>query len=336
MNHPHSNRQLSSRLASLAAIILAAIALLPFHSAAQELAKRLIMKDGSYQSVSKYEIKGDRVRYLSAERPDWEEMPKDLVDWPATEKYEKDRAAGAAIPEAAALDKELEAERRAEEDLQPEVAPGLHLPDDGGVLMLDTIDGKAQLVDLHQNAGELNRDMKRNLLRSAINPIASTKQTIELPGAHAAIQAHASAPVFYLKPDEDTLRGVDESAEVMQTQKPQKPRPSQQPQQPSQQPQQPSQQPEQPEGPVVPFNRYFIVKAQTKNGKRTVADIKIAIYGKTSQEQNTVRTTITDVRGGWLKLSPVEALPPGEYAIVEMLGKEGMNLYVWDFGVSGK
>jgi len=84
----------------------------------------------------------------------------------------------------------------------------------------------------------------------------------------------------------------------------------------------------------VPFNRYFIVKAKPKNGKRTVADIKTAIYGKTSQEQSTMRTTISGVRGGWLKLSPVEALPPGEYAIVEMLGKEGMNLYVWDFGVS--
>jgi len=49
-----------------------------------------------------------------------------------------------------------------------------------------------------------------------------------------------------------------------------------------------------------------------------------------------VKTTITDVKGGWLKLTPAESLTPGEYAIVEMMGKEGMNFYVWDFGVNPK
>jgi len=307
--------------------LLMGIFLAVMPSAAQDLSKRLILKDGSHQAVSKYEIKGDRVRYLSAERNEWEEMPSDLVDWPATEKYEKDRAAGAAIPEAAALDKELEAERREEERREPEVAPGIHLPEDGGVFVLDSIDGKPDLIEMHQSSGELDRNTRRNLLHAAINPIASSKQLIELPGVHAALQVHASAPVFYLRPDEDTLRGVDLSSTIEPPNKPPQP-------QTAQQPQQRSQEPEQPEGPVVPFNRYFIVKAKPKNGKRTVADIKTAIYGKTSQEQSTMRTTISGVRGGWLKLSPVEALPPGEYAIVEMLGKEGMNLYVWDFGVS--
>ena len=86
------------------AVLLAAILLLIVGSgSAQELSNRLILKDGSYQSVSKYEIKGDRVRYLSAERNDWEEIPKSLIDWPATEKYAKDRAAGASTPEAAAI-----------------------------------------------------------------------------------------------------------------------------------------------------------------------------------------------------------------------------------------
>src|ERR1700732_3699311 len=105
---------------------------------AQQLAKRLILKDGSYQLATKWEVKGDRVRYLSAERDDWEELPNSLVDWAATDKFEKDRAAGVSAPEAVELDKEAEAERRVEEAKTPQVATGLRLPEDGGVLLLDT------------------------------------------------------------------------------------------------------------------------------------------------------------------------------------------------------
>src|SRR5437867_5072008 len=50
----------------------------------QPKVRRLILKDGSYESISKYEIRGDRVRYLSSERHEWEDVPSSLVDWPAT------------------------------------------------------------------------------------------------------------------------------------------------------------------------------------------------------------------------------------------------------------
>src|ERR1700735_1719133 len=74
---------------------------------------RLILKDGSYQLVRKYEVVGDRVRYISIERGgDWEELPADLIDWEATRKWERDQAqlaednASPAMKEAAAIDKE--------------------------------------------------------------------------------------------------------------------------------------------------------------------------------------------------------------------------------------
>jgi hypothetical protein len=86
----------------------------------------------------------------------------------------------------------------------------------------------------------------------------------------------------------------------------------------------------------VPFDRFRIVRAEVKGGKRIVGDVKRAVTGKISQEQHFVPTTITRVSGGWLKVTPTASLAPGEYALVEMMGKEGMNLYLWDFGVNPK
>src|SRR5580698_7059154 len=134
---------------------------------AQQLAGRLILKDGSYQLVTKYEIKGDRVRYKSSERDEWEELPSALVDWPATEKYEKDRATSA-IPEAATIDKETDADRAAELSHLPQVAPGLRLPDDSGVFLLDNFQGQPQLVEMQQTEGDINQNTKANILRGAL------------------------------------------------------------------------------------------------------------------------------------------------------------------------
>src|SRR2546430_13833783 len=96
----------------IASLLLGLVSMFPSASA-QQLAKGLILKDGSYQLSTQWEVKGDRVRYFSAERGEWEEVPKSMGDWAATGKYEKDRAAGKPEPEAVEHDKELEAERQA-------------------------------------------------------------------------------------------------------------------------------------------------------------------------------------------------------------------------------
>ena len=275
---------------------------------AQDAPRRLILKDGSYQLVTKYEVKGNRVRYYSSEREDWEELPNSLVDWPATEKYEKDRATPP--PEAVELDKELE---RVEVPL-PEVAPGLRIPEDTGVFLLDNFQGEPQLLEINQTAGDINRNTKVNILKGTINPVAGLKQTIELEGSHAAIQSHVDIPALYIKL-EDTPPEPTTKADSSHTSEPQKP-----------------QQPSQP----APSEEFRILHVDVKGNKRIVGDVKRQVTGKMSHEEHAVKTSASRLNGGWLRVTPIGSLAPGEYALVEMADNGAMNLYVWDFGVNPK
>lgn len=295
----------TAKLAGLLALLVLAGAALVF---AQAHAKRLILKDGSYQPATKWEIKGERVRYFSAERAMWEELPKSLVDWPATEKWNQEREAGA-LREARRLSEEEEQERREEEARSPHVAPGIRLPESGGVFLLDVFGGKPQLVELVQNGGEVNKNTGRNILRAAINPIASAKQNIEIKGLRARVQSHVPVPAIYVnvnqgESDEQVLPAATGAAATGEgddlDQRP---------------------------------DRFRIVRVEKKKKSRVVGNIKIAFYGKVTQQGNWLQTKSEPVAGDWVKITPTAPLAPGEYALVEMLGEKEMNLYVWDFGV---
>src|SRR5205823_1246342 len=123
------------RVLSLSLLLIFMVAALSV--IAQQNPERLVLKDGSFQPATKWEIVGDRVRYYSAERYSWEEIPKNLIDWPATEKYNQERRT-ARTNSVVQLGHQEEAERLAEEAKTPLAAPGLRLPDGGGVFVLDT------------------------------------------------------------------------------------------------------------------------------------------------------------------------------------------------------
>lgn len=164
-----------SRIVCIARIVLVAPLFLLAVPAQAQNTKRLILNDGSYQLATKWEKKDDRVRFFSAERNEWEEIPNALVDWDATKKWEEDRAAGKESKEAAELEKEMQEEREEEELRSPHVAAGLRLPPEGGVYALDTYLALPELVPLDQSTGEVNRHTGHNVLRAAINPLAGAK-----------------------------------------------------------------------------------------------------------------------------------------------------------------
>jgi hypothetical protein len=261
---------------------------------AEQQTKRLILKDGSYQMMSKYEIQGDRVHYFSVERLEWEDLPESLVDWDATKKYEADLSKGKA--RAHVETPEEREEREKEEANSPEVLPGLRVPGTGGVFLLDDFKGQPELAEILQNGSELNQKAnKKSVFRAALNPIGSSKHSFELKGQHARIQAHVASPTIYMDIDQAALNDI-------------------------------------------PLNdRFRIVRAEVKNDVRVIGNLKVTFSGKTSQEGNFLPTRVEKIgTGEWFKVTPVQPLPPGEYAVVEMLSSEEINLYVWDFGVNAQ
>ncbi len=300
------------RFPAAVSVVLALLSLSHTPALAETPAHRLILKDGSYQSVTKYEIHGDRVRYFSAERGEWEEVPKDFIDWDATDKFERDRQEGKLAPEAVELDKELEAERTAQQALSPQVAPGLRLPDERGIFLLDTFENQPQLAELQQSGVEPDKNSKLNILHVVINPLSGAKQTIELPGPHAKIQSHTTIPSLYIDIDSNTVAsGSDKDGGSATTQGAAGQSP-----------------------PLSPTERFKIIRVEEKKGKRVAGAVKAAVGGKTTTDEHLVAATATTMTGGWIKLTPTEPLAAGEYAVAEMMGKEGMNIYVWDFGVN--
>jgi hypothetical protein len=157
--------------------------------------QKLIMKDGTYQIVRSYEVQGDRVRYFSVERGEWEEVPTALVDFDATKRaVDETKATREKQLEEA---KELEKQRYYKPpDQGLEVAPGVRLPGDDGVF---TIDGK-RLVRMAVSSGEIVTDKKRAAMMLAVPlPVIKSRSLVVLEGPKAAIRLNDPWPAFYVQ-----------------------------------------------------------------------------------------------------------------------------------------
>jgi hypothetical protein len=280
---------------------------------------RLILKDGSYQMVRDYQIVGDRVRYLSQERGEWEELPADLVDWDATHRWEKEHAdlveenASPAMKEAEELDKEESQERNEQSARMPLVAEGLELPDEDGVFVLDTFEGSPELVELISS--ELSMNAKNRKGVAVLNPLATQKASLELQGAHARVHLHVNDPVIYLS------LGVEDTTEPVLTH-------------PITVDTSGSKAVNGKHGAHSPQSGFVIVRVDERQAVRVVGAIKVGPTGNVTQDEDTIPTKVEAMPGKrWLRVTPQQQLTIGEYALVEIISPSDINESVWDFRV---
>jgi hypothetical protein len=130
---------------------------------------RLFLKDGTYQLVRDYQVLPDRVKYLSAERGEWEEIPIDLVDLNRTKR---------------------------EAALRAEKQEGSSVPDEPGVYYVHD----EKLEPLKQADLIVTHDKKRTVLKilSPI-PLVSGKNTVDIEGAASQFRVDGDRPEFYLR-----------------------------------------------------------------------------------------------------------------------------------------
>ncbi len=242
---------------------------------------KLYLKNGSFQLVKSYKVEGDRVRYYSLERSEWEEIPASLVDFKATQNAKSEEK----VQQKEQLEqaRKLESERfQAAQNTGYEIQKGIRLPTAPGVYAFDG----TRVIHLIQLPGETTTDKKRaavSLLMPA--PLLKKQTLIVLPGVKGAIRISNPQPRFFVQ-DSDAWAATAQ---------------------------------------LLPLK-------QRKNS-RVLEKIRSGIgVGKSGEVREDLPLIRTRLAAGLYELKPAQPLPPGEYALGELIGKK-LNIDVWPFGI---
>ncbi len=266
-------------------------------------AKKLVLKDGSFQLVRSYERQGEKVRYLSAERGDWEELPAAMVDWDATAKAEAadEAAAKSLVQRVHQQQVESAADVPMDVDASLRVGGGVFLPSGEGMF---AVEGKT--VTRLEQAGTNAKLDKKRVVEQVLSPIpiVPSKHNVVLDGEKAKVRiVPSSDPLeFFLREaqiDPETGSAIIRSGSA---------------------------------GEAAP--EVELVRARVKGGKRRLESIRELFGQELGTERQVIALQRWDVAAGVYRFTLSETLKPGEYALAEIL-PDGMNMFVWDFGVDG-
>ncbi|MGH9742596.1 MAG: hypothetical protein ACRD51_09605 [Candidatus Acidiferrum sp.] len=261
--------------------------------------KKLVLKDGSFQLVRSYEKDGDRVRYYSVERADWELIPASMVDWDATKKAEaaQQKAASALLEKVQIQEAASKAETPVDVDASLLILPGVFLPDGEGMFAFED-----KTVKRLTQAYSQEKTDKKTVLKQILSPIPiiPSKKNIELPGPRATVRLTSQVPEFYLReppPDPNDNSAVFRSGRPNES------------------------------GPDV-----ALVRTKVKGKIRLLGSIRSLFGEKLSENRDEIAIQRWEVAPDVFRFTLSAPLPPGEYVLAEIL-QDGLNMYVWDFGV---
>jgi len=138
--------------------------------------------------VREYEVQGDRVRYYSTERGDWEEIPTELVDLEKTENERRESEQRLAAEQQAEAEEDAAERALAREVQRVPPAPGVYVVVGESLEKLDQMDV------------EYVTDKKRAILKALTPlPFVAGKATFELKGAKSRNRMTDPRPEFYVR-----------------------------------------------------------------------------------------------------------------------------------------
>lgn len=158
---------------------------------------KLYLKNGDYQLVSKYQVQGDRVRYYSTERYDWETIPTQLVDLAKTKRMHDAEVQGEQE-----INQEFKQEAQAQRALDQLIAS---IPQDTGAYY--KVGGEIKALPAADF--KVITDKKRSILKHISPlPIIPGKAAVVIKGEHSTFVVHDSRPQFYLRPSQQDQFGI--------------------------------------------------------------------------------------------------------------------------------
>lgn len=158
---------------------------------------KLYLKDGTFHVVREYKVEGDRVRFYSVERSEWEEIPVDLLDLKRTESENSAHAAKLA-EEAKIISEEDKARQEQEKEI-------MKIPQDPGAYMVEN--NQLRIFKVAESKVHTNKSRSVLKVLSPI-PLISGKATVELDNAHSINVVKDSRPEIYFQLSADERFGI--------------------------------------------------------------------------------------------------------------------------------